>query len=185
MSGHTLFVLVFAVWALFSFAAGAVFAVFNGKYPALAVKLPREKMAGSFLAAVLLIALVPHVEELFEPQSIFVQGYLLWIAAAVLFLCIVMYADFIFARALAVAMIFGAYLALREGFGFAVPLYPFVAVCAFLFGLTGIVIGAKPVWLRVWLEKTKEKTWLRYGSCIYFVLTGLCALIALILNEII
>ena len=86
---------------------------------------------------------------------------------------------------LLVAMIFGAYLALREGFGFAVPLYPFVAVCAFLFGLTGIVIGAKPVWLRVWLEKAKEKTWLRYGSCIYFVLTGLCALIALILNEII
>lgn len=182
MSDHLFFIIVFAAWAVFSFAAAATFAVFNQGN--LAVTLPRERKSGLILTAILLIALVPHVEELFEPQSIFVQNYLLWVAAVVLFICIMLYADYIFARAIAVVMIFGAYLVLREGFGTNPPLYPLAAVCAFLLGLTGILIGAKPVWLRAWLENAKEKPWLRYVSAGGWGLTGLVALTVLILKEI-
>lgn len=182
MTPHAFFIIVFAGWAVFCFAASAVFAIFNQKYPALSSDLPRERTYGLILTAILLIALVPHVEELFEPQSVFVQGYLLWIAAVILFVCIMFYADYIFARAIAVAMIFCAYLVLREGFGTHPPIYPLVAACAFLFGLAGILIGAKPVWFRAWLENAKEKSWLRYGTAVCFALIGVISLISLVLN---
>lgn len=184
MTDHVCFIIVFAAWMVFAFAAAAVFTVFNRKIPTLATALPRERKAGLLLTAILLAALVPHVEELFEPQSVFVQNYLLWIAAVVLFICIMLYADYIFARAIAVTLIFGAYLVLREGFGTNPPLYPLAAVCAFLTGLTGIVIGAKPVWLRAWLENAREKPWLRCVSAVGWGLTGLVALTVLLLNEI-
>lgn len=183
MTTHLYFIVVFVGWAVVSFAAAALFAVFNQKFGNLAVTLPREKNVGLVLTAILLAALVPHVEELFEPQSIFVQNYLLWGAAVVLFVCIWIYADLIFARAIAVAMIFCAYLALREGFGTNPPLYPLAAACAFLFGLTGICIGGKPIWLRAWLENAREKPWLRYTSAGFFALIGLIASVVLILNE--
>lgn len=145
--------------------------------------LTRSKIAGGLLSILLLTACVPHCEELLGADSFFVQGNYLRIAVVPILFILVYYADFLFARAFAVACIYAAYVLLREGYAFDdFPLYPLLAVIFFLTGILGIVIGAKPVWMRDWLRKTVVSARARFFSAGAFALAGVIALAGLILK---
>ena len=135
-------------------------------------KIPRLKWAGLVLAAWMIVVCVPHVEQLLEPGSVFVRMNLIPVFAAVLFVLIWLYADYIFARAFAVTCIYGAYLLLREGFAADPPFYPVMACGFFLLGTLGIVIAAKPVWMRDWLRAACGRAWVRYVSGGAFAAAG-------------
>ena len=96
--------------------------------------------------------------------SVFASPVLLSVAAVFLTVMIWRFSDYHFARGLAVALIYMAYLMLREGYALNPPCYPVFATLFFLTGSLGIVIGAKPVWLRDWLMAAQEKKTVRLVS---------------------
>ena len=150
--------------------AGICMALAAGAFlmaPAWLPAFARNRITGAGLGAWMLSVCVPHVEQLFGPDSMFGNPALLWGAAAVLWVLLILYADYLCARALAVVCIFAAYLLLREGNAFRPDGYIVYAVLFFLTGTLGIVIGAKPVWLRDWFEAARNNCrvrWISAGS---------------------
>lgn len=169
------FLIPLTLFAIFCFAAAFSFLIYAAKSAHFKrlESFPRAKLPGALMTALVLAALVPHIEQLLGPDSILVQYHLLWLLGAVFFLLILTYADFLCARALSVCCIFAAYTLLREGFAENPPLYPLLAICFFLTGLLGIVISAKPVWLRDWLRAASTRCSVRLISGIAFLLPGL------------
>jgi len=142
-------------------------------------KVPRYKWAGLALSAWMLIVCIPHVEQLLMPDSFLVQNHLISIGAAVGFVLIWLYADYIFARSFAAVCIYCAYLLLREGFNADPALYPAMAVCFFALGILGILIAAKPVWMRDWLRAACDTAWVRCAWGSAFALAAVIALAGL------
>lgn len=172
-------IVLLAAMLAFSLAAAGVFLfVAQRENPALTA-LPRHKIAGMVLGAWIIFACVPHVMQLLE-GSIFASPVLLYAAAVILTVMIWKYSDYHFARGLAVALIYAAYLMLREGYALNPPCYPIFATLFFLTGLLGIVIGSKPVWLRDWLVAAQKKKAVRLISGIPFVLAAVVYTAALV-----
>lgn len=173
----TPFLISLLLFAVFCLSAAYSFLVYAAN-PARLKRLesfPRAKLPGALLTALVIASLIPHIEQLQDADSILLQYHLLWPLGALFFLLILTYADFLCARALSVCCIFAAYTLLREGFSENPPLYPLLAVCFFLTGLTGIVISAKPVWLRDWLRAAVARRTVRLISGIACLLPGLLA----------
>lgn len=173
-----LIVLLAAMFVFCLAAAGMFLSAARWKMPALTA-LPRHKIAGMVLGTWIIFACVPHVMQLLE-GSIFASPVLLYAAAVILTVIIWKYSDYHFARGLAVALIYVAYLMLREGYALNPPCYPVFAVLFFLTGTLGIVIGAKPVWLRDWLEAAQKKNTVRLVSGIPFGIAAVVYAVALV-----
>ena len=165
-----LIVLLSALLA-FSIAAACTFLVTARRENPALTALPRHKIAGMILGTWIIFACVPHVMQLLE-GSIFASPLLLYTAAVVLTVLIWKYSDYHFARGLAVALIYAAYLMLREGYALNPPCYPIFATLFFLTGLLGIMIGSKPVWLRDWLIAAQKKKAIRLVSGIPFAVAA-------------
>lgn len=161
-----------AVMLLFSVAAAFAFLYAVPREKAWLSALPRHKLAGTVLGGWIIFSCVPHVVQLLE-GSVLASPVLLY-AVAVFFTWLVWkYSDYHFARGLAVALIYMAYLLLREGYSLQPCGYPVFAVLFFLTGTLGIVIGAKPVWLRDWFAAAQRKNAIRLGSGGGFVLAAI------------
>lgn len=156
-----------AVMLAFSVAAAWTFLFAARRENPALTALPRHKIAGMILGAWIIFFCVPHVMQLLE-GSVFASPVLLYVAAVFLTVLIWRFADYHFARGIAVALIYMAYLMLREGYALNPPCYPVFAVLFFLTGSLGIVIGAKPVWLRDWLNAAQKKNTVRLVSGISF-----------------
>ncbi len=174
-----LFHIANSILILFSAAVAGWFFCFaeKEKFRTAFIAFPRSRKIGIPLTAVILFALIPHVEQLMEPGSFFLQYHLVRIGAVLFFVLIALYADFILARALSVAMIFSAWLLLRESYALALPCHAVYAVAIFLLGITGIVISAKPVWMRDWITKAMSSPLCRYISGSAFLVLTLIAVI--------
>lgn len=177
------FAVLLAVFAAVCFFAAFVFLV-SAASPAKLKKMeafPRSRVCGTILGALVVFGCVPHIEELLSPDSFFLRGHLLWILAAVLLILAIVYADFLCARALSAALIFFAYLLLREGFAENPPFYPIAAGVFFLLGSAGIVLAAKPCWLRDWIRAAFMKSPVRWISGLLFLIPALGAAAELVL----
>ena len=160
-------IVLLAAMLVFSLAAAGTFLYAAQRENPALTALPRHKIAGMVLGTWIIFACVPHVMQLLE-GSVFASPVLLYTAAVILTVMVWKYSDYHFARGLAVALIYVAYLMLREGYALNPPCYPVFAVLFFLTGTLGIVIGAKPVWLRDWLEAAQKKNTVRLVSGISF-----------------
>ncbi len=125
--------------------------------------LARNKWIGIALSILMLILLIPHVEQLFSADSARALALPLRIAACGVAVLLWMYADYLFARALAVACIYLAWMALQGGY--AVGIHPLYAILFILIGIAGILLGAKPFWLRDLLELAQKNARIRWGFC--------------------
>ena len=161
--------------AAVSLAAAAVFILTVRRDPVthrLIEKLPRERISGSILAAVALLWCIPNIRPIFMPDSPFqnlvVPLILLSIVLAALFL------NYLFARAVAAILILGAHAVLKAGYPAQLPGYPVLAALLLAAGVIGIMISAKPYWLRDWFRLAFRNPAVRWGSAAYFLL--LCAM---------
>lgn len=161
-----------AVMLVFSGAAAYLFLIAARRENPAITALARHKIAGSILGIWIIFSCVPHVAQLLE-GSLLASPVLLFGAAFFFSFMIWKYADYHFARGIAVALIYMAYLMLREGFALKPPCYPVFAVLFFLTGILGIVIGAKPVWLRDWLIAAQKQKNIRLISGISFAVAAL------------
>lgn len=172
-------IVLLAAMLVFSLAAAGTFLYTAQRENPALTALPRQKIAGMVLGTWIIFACVPHVMQLLE-GSVFASPVLLYTAAVILTVMVWKYSDYHFARGLAVALIYVAYLMLREGYALNPPCYPVFAVLFFLTGTLGIVIGAKPVWLRDWLETAQKKKVIRLASGIPFGVAAVIYAAALI-----
>lgn len=108
-------------------------------------KLPRERISGGILGFLALLAFIPNVEPMFPVEKYL--GILVILAAVLAILCY-RYADHIFARAFAGILILCAHASLAESYAANVQFSSFFAVVALVYGTCGIVIAAKPYYLR-------------------------------------
>ena len=161
--------------AVVSLAAAAVFILTVRRDPQthrLIEKLPRERISGSILAAIALLWCIPNIRPIFMPDSPFqnlvVPLILLSIVLAALFL------NYLFARAVAAILILGAHAVLKAGYPVSPSGYPVLAALVLIAGVIGIVISAKPYWLRDWFRLSFRNPAVRWGSAAYFLL--LCAM---------
>ncbi len=168
-----------AVMLAFSLAAVWVFLLAARRENPALTALPRHKIAGTILGAWIIFSCVPHVMQLLE-GSLFASPVLLYAAAVFLTVLIWRFADYHFSRGIAVALIYMAYLMLREGYALNPPCYPVFAVLFFLTGSLGIVIGAKPVLLRNWFEAAQKKNAVRLLSGIFFAVAAVVYAAALV-----
>ncbi len=125
--------------------------------------LARNKWIGIALSILMLILLIPHVVQLFPADSARTLAMPLRIVACVVAILLWMYADYLFARALAVACIYLSWLALQGGY--AISIHPLYSVLFILIGIAGILLGAKPFWLRDLLELAQKSARIRWGVC--------------------
>lgn len=167
-----IYLIVFlAVMFLFSAAAAYLFLVAARRENPALTALARNRVFGTILGAWIIFSCVPHVVQLLEGSAL-ASPVLLYAAAAFFTVMIWRFSDYHFSRGIAVALIYMAYLMLREGFALKPPCYPVFAVLFFLTGLLGIVIGAKPVWLRDWLVSAQQKNKVRLLSGIPFAIAA-------------
>ncbi len=128
--------------------------------------LARNKWLGIVLGAGMLFLIIPHIEQLFAPETVQSYGLFLRLVAGVLLVLLWGYGDYLFARAFAIACIYLAWWLLQSGY--AAEIHPCFSILFFLFGILGIVLGAKPFWMRDWLDagrSGKHSTVIRWGSC--------------------
>ena len=127
-------------------------------------KLPRAKVPGAILGFLALLGFLPNVEPMFPMES-----NLFWLVPAALLLSFAcfLYIDYLFARALAGALIVTAHASLAEGYASALPGESIFAICCFIAGIFGIVISAKPGYLRDLFRKAANSPLLRVGIFIY------------------
>lgn len=159
---------------LFSGAAAYLFlfAAAREKYHARLTALPRHKIAGTILGAWIIFSCVPHVAQLLE-GTVFASLPLLLVFAIFFTVLVWKYVDYHFARGMAAVLIYMAYLLLREGYALRPCGYPLFAVVFFLTGILGIVLAAKPVWMRDWLIAARSKPGVRLASGIPFAVAAL------------
>ena len=168
-------VLLLYAAAAVSLAAAAVFILTSRREPAvrgLIERLPRERISGTVLAVGALLWCIPNIRPIFMPDSPFqafiVPLILLAIVLAAIFL------NYLFARAFAAILILGAHAVLKAAYPAQLPGYPVLASLLLLAGVIGIVISAKPYWLRDWFRLSFRNPAVRWGSAAYFLL--LCAM---------
>ena len=170
------FAAVLCIAAVFALAAASVFILTVRRDPATyrrIEKLPRERIAGGVLGAVALLWCVPNIRPIFMPDSPFQQFILplmiLSIVLSALFL------NYLFARAAAAILILGAHTVLKMAFPANLPGYPVLAALVLVAGVIGIVISAKPYWLRDWFRLSFRHPAVRWSSAAYFLLLGAMA----------
>ncbi|MBP5584729.1 MAG: hypothetical protein J6Y92_00070 [Lentisphaeria bacterium] len=164
---------VFAIAAAVSLVAAAAFILTMRREPAVRAlydKIPRERISGTILGAVVLIWCIPNIRPIFMPespfQSLIVPLMLVAIVLAAIFL------NYLFARAAAAVLILGAHAVLKAAYPVQLPGYPVLAALLLLAGVIGIVISAKPYWLRDWFRLSFRNAAVRWTSAAFFLLLG-------------
>ena len=74
----------------------------------------------------------------------------------------------------AAILILGAHAVLKAAYPARLPGYPLLAALVLVAGVIGIVISAKPYWLRDWFRLSFRNPAVRWASAAYFLL--LCAM---------
>jgi len=165
---------VLLIAAAVSLAAAAVFVLTVRRDPAtfrLIERLPRERIAGTVLGAVALLWCVPNIRPIFMPDSPF-QNFILPLIVLAIVLS-ALFLNYLFARAAAAILILGAHAVLKMGYPANPPGYPVLAALVLVAGIIGIVLSAKPYWLRDWFRLSFRNSAVRWSSAAYFLL--LCA----------
>ena len=166
---------VLALAAAVSLLAAAVFILTVRRGPAMRAfldRLPRERISGTVLAAVALLWCIPNIRPIFMPDSPFQVFILPLILVAIVLAAI--FLNYLFARAAAAILILGAHAVLKAAYPARLPGYPVLAALVLVAGLIGIVISAKPYWLRDWFRLSFRNPAVRWSSAAYFLL--LCAM---------
>ena len=166
---------VLAIAAAVSLAAAAAFILTVRCEPAMRAlydKLPRERISGTILGAVALLWCIPNIRPIFMPDSPFQTFILPLILVAIVLAAI--FLNYLFARAFAAILILGAHAVLKAAYPAQLPGYPVLAALVLLAGVIGIVISAKPYWLRDWFRLSFRMPAVRWASVAYFLL--LCAM---------
>ena len=166
---------ILALAAVVSLLAAAVFILTVRRGAAVRTfldKLPRERVSGTVLAAVALLWCVPNIRPIFMPDSPFQVFILPLILVAIVLAAI--FLNYLFARAAAAILILGAHAVLKAAYPAQPPGYPFLAALVLIAGVIGIVISAKPYWLRDWFRLSFRNPAVRWTSAAYFLL--LCAM---------
>ena len=166
---------VLAIAAAVSFAAAAAFILTVRREPAVRgwyERLPRERVSGTVLTVLALLWCIPNIRPLFMPDSPFQVFILPLILVAIVLSAI--FLNYLFARAAAAILILGAHSVLKAAYPAQLPGYPVLAALVLIAGVIGIVISAKPYWLRDWFRLSFRNPAVRWGSAAYFLL--LCAM---------
>ena len=166
---------VLSLAAAVSLAAAAVFILTVRREPAvrgLLEKLPRERISGTVLTVIALLWCIPNIRPIFMPDSPFQTFVLPLILVAIVLAAI--FLNYLFARAAAAILILGAHAVLKAAYPAQLPGYPVLAALLLLAGVIGIVISAKPYWLRDWFRLSFRMPAVRWASAAYFLL--LCAM---------
>lgn len=166
---------VLAIAAAVSLVAAAAFILTvrrGDSVRALYEKLPRERVSGTVLTVVALLWCIPNIRPIFMPDSPFQTFVLPLILLAIVLAAI--FLNYLFARAAAAILILGAHAVLKAAYPARLPGYPVLAALVLVAGVIGIVISAKPYWLRDWFRLSFRKPAVRWASAAYFLL--LCAM---------
>lgn len=164
---------VFALAAAVSLVAAAAFILTVRRGPAVRAmydKIPRERVSGTILGAVALIWCIPNIRPIFMPESPFQALIVPLILVAIVLAAI--FLNYLFARAAAAILILGAHAVLKAAYPAQLPGYPVMAALLLLAGVIGIVISAKPYWLRDWFRLSFRNSAVRWTSAAYFLLLG-------------
>ena len=141
-------------------------------------RLPRERISGTVLSLLVLIWCVPNIRPIFLPDSPFQQAILPLLAVA--FVLSALFLNYLFARASAAVLILGAHAILKAVYPLNPPGYALLAALTMAAGVIGIVISAKPYWLRDWFRLSFKLPAVRWSSAGFFLLlygvSGFCAL---------
>ena len=169
-----LFPVVLYVAAAVALAAAVVFILTARRDPVAfrrIERLPRERISGTVLAAAALIWCIPNIRPLFMPDSPFQDLVLPLIVLAIVLSAL--FLNYLFARAAAAILILGAHTVLKLGYPANPPGYPVLAALVLVAGVIGIVLSAKPYWLRDWFRMSFRYGIVRWCSAAYFLI--LCA----------
>ena len=164
---------VLAIAAAVSLVAAAAFILTVRRGPAVRAlydKLPRERVSGTILGAVALLWCIPNIRPIFMPDSPF-QNFILPLILLSIVLAAI-FLNYLFARAAAAILILGAHTVLKMGYPAQLPGYPILAALVLIAGIIGIVLSAKPYWLRDWFRLSFRNPAVRWGSAAYFLLLG-------------
>ena len=151
---------VLAIAAAVSLVAAAAFILTVRRGPAVRAlydKIPRERISGTIL-------------PIFMPDSPFQTFILPLILVAIVLAAI--FLNYLFARAAAAILILGAHAVLKAAYPAQLPGYPVLAALLLLAGVIGIVISAKPYWLRDWFRLSFRNSAVRWTSAAFFLLLG-------------
>ena len=156
------------------FAALAIFLLRTNKEHLLEAELLlRNKGFGTVVSAAALIWCVPQVQAV---AWAWLANYA-WIIAAVVLVLAVKYLDNLASRGLAGLLIMGAYSFLDMSFDCKLNMNISGALPAWVWGMVGIIIAAKPCYLRDYLRLGAEKSFFRYlaaalaGITVLFLIT--------------
>ena len=164
---------VLAIAAAVSLVASVAFILTVLRGPAVRTlydKIPRERVSGTILGAVALLWCIPNIRPIFMPDSPFQMFVLPLILVAIVLSAI--FLNYLFARAAAAILILGAHAVLKAAYPAQLPGYPVLAALVLLAGVIGIVISAKPYWLRDWFRLSIRNSAVRWASAAYFLLLG-------------
>ena len=164
---------VFILAAAVSLVVAAAFILTVRREPAVRAlfeKLPRERISGTVLTVIALLWCIPNIRPIFMPDSPFQAFILPLILVAIVFAAI--FLNYLFARAFAAILILGAHAVLKAAYPAQLPGYPVLAALVLLAGVIGIVISAKPYWLRDWFRLSFRSSAVRWTSAAFFLLLG-------------
>ena len=174
-------VLLLASCSAAALLAAAAFILTLSRSPAVyrvMERLPRERVSGSILGFFVLLWCVPNIRPIFMPDSPFQQAILPLLGVA--FVLAAIFLNYLFARAYAAVLILGAHAVLKAVYPLDPPGYPILAALVMLAGVIGIVLSAKPYWLRDWFRLSFRLPSVRWSSVAFFLLlygvSGFCAL---------
>ena len=166
---------VLFIAAAAALAAASVFILTVRRDPATFRRiesLPRERISGTALTVVALLWCVPNIRPIFMPDSPF-QNFILPLILLSIVLAAI-FLNYLFARAAAAILILGAHTVLKMGYPAQLPGYPVLAALVLVAGIIGILLSAKPYWLRDWFRLSFRNPAVRWGSAAYFLI--LCAM---------
>ena len=164
---------VLFIAAAVALAAASVFILTVRRDPATYRRiesLPRERISGTALTVVALLWCVPNIRPIFMPDSPF-QNFILPLILLSIVLAAI-FLNYLFARAAAAILILGAHTVLKMGYPANPPGYPVLAALVLIAGIIGIVLSAKPYWLRDWFRLSFRNPAVRWSSAAYFLLLG-------------
>ena len=167
---------VLAIAAAVSIAAATAFFLTGQRGDAVRAlydKIPRERVSGTILGAVALLWCVPNIRPIFMPDSPF-QAFILPLILVAIVLAAI-FLNYLFARAAAAILILGAHAVLKAAYPARPPGYPVLAALLLAAGVIGIVISAKPYWLRDWFRLSFRNAAVRWTSVAYFMLLATTA----------
>jgi len=187
---HTMNNLIFPIAVLFTAAVSITvslfFFLFRGREDILPKldKIPRMKIAGIILTAVVLSWCVPHINDILDPDSVFRKAvypgfFVLWVLCSA-------FLDYLFARAFGVFCILLSYTLLNQIFSANIPYSAFSAAACYILGIYGIVISAKPYYFRDTLRFAVTKKYFRIcfiGYHIFYAVSMISAGIFILLKN--